>query len=33
VLNSHISFAANEDIGIPIVQVGEEIQSKDYAAV
>ena len=29
----HISFAADEDIGIFVVEVGEEVEGKDYAAI
>jgi hypothetical protein len=29
----HISFAADEDIGIFVVEVGEEVEGKDYATI
>ena len=29
----HISFAANEDIRIFVVEVGEEVEGKDYATI
>jgi hypothetical protein len=33
VLDGYVGFAADEDVWVFVVEVGEEVESEDYAAV